>query len=56
MVPWDAVTHGLVVVALLVCYTVLTATGHDGTALWGALAGYLGGAGVQKVAAPTKAP
>lgn len=39
------VVHGLTVVALVVCYTVLSATGHDGNALLGVLAGYLGGAG-----------
>ncbi len=42
-------THALISVALIVCYTVLTAIGHDGTVLLGALGGYLGGAGVQTV-------
>lgn len=46
----QAIFHGIVLAALIAAYTVLTATGHDGTALIGAFAGYLGGAGTQTLA------
>ena len=36
--------HMLAVVAGLICYTVLTALGHDGTAVLSAALGYGGGA------------
>ena len=45
MVP--ILAHTLVVVVLVASYTVLTVTGHDGTALLGVLGGYLAGAGFQ---------
>lgn len=47
----QAIFHGIVLAALIAAYTVLTVAGHDGTALIGAFAGYLGGAGTQIAAA-----
>lgn len=43
----EVLAHTLVVVILIAAYTVLTVTGHDGTALLGVLGGYLAGAGLQ---------
>lgn len=37
---------GLVTVALIAAYVIVTVTNHDGTGLLGALIGWLGGAGV----------
>lgn len=45
----QAIFHGIVLAALIAAYTALTLAGHDGTALIGAFAGYLGGAGTQIV-------
>lgn len=39
--------HTVVVICLVAAYTVLTVTGHDGTALLGILGGYIAGAGLQ---------
>lgn len=44
-------THGLVALALIVAYVVLTVTGHDADALFVLLAGYLGGAASQTAVA-----
>jgi hypothetical protein len=49
----EGAAHSAVVVVLLICYTVLTALGHDGDGLLAAGLGYLGGAGVQKAASKT---
>ncbi len=39
----------LVAVALLAAYVTLTVTGHDGSAILGALIGWIGGAGTPAV-------
>lgn len=45
-----ALSHSLIVVALVGAYVALSLTGNDGTAILAVLGGYLGGAGVQSVA------
>lgn len=45
----QAVSHLTITIGLLAAYVVLTVLNHDGTALLGALGGYLGGAGVAAV-------
>ena len=49
-----AIVHTAIVLALIVSYTVLSVTGHDGTPVLGILAGYLGGVGAS-AALPSKA-
>lgn len=44
----EILAHTVVVVCLIAAYTVLTVTGHDGTALLGILGGYIAGAGLQQ--------
>lgn len=46
----QTIFHGVVLCALIAAYTVLSLKGQDGSALIGAFAGYLGGAGTQLVA------
>lgn len=46
------VSHTLIVVCLVAAAVVLQVTGNDAALAWGALGGYLGGAGVQKATAP----
>lgn len=41
------VVHGLIAVALIVAYTVVTVTGNDGDPLLTLLAGYIVGVGTQ---------
>lgn len=43
----EILAHTVVVICLIAAYTVLTVTGHDGTALLGVLGGYIAGAGLQ---------
>jgi len=47
------ITHTVVLIVLAVCYTVITALGHDGNPLLGVIAGYLGGAGIQQQSTKT---
>lgn len=49
-----AIIGGVVAVALIVAYAVVTATGHDADALLGVLAGYLGGAGTHAAVTAVK--
>ena len=44
------ILHMLAVVAGLICYTVLTALGHDGTSVLSAALGYGGGAMAERTA------
>lgn len=46
------IVHGVVVLALITAYTVLSVLGHDGNGVLGAFAGYLGAAGVSQSVAP----
>lgn len=46
--------HGAIIVVLIAAYTALTISNHDGTALLGALGGYLGGAAVTNAAVTGK--
>lgn len=41
------IVHAIITVALIAAGTALTVSGHDGSYAWGALGGYLGGAGAQ---------
>lgn len=50
------ITHAVVLITLIISYTVITVTGHDGTALLGAIAGYIGAAGVSQVTTTTTPP
>lgn len=54
MTTLQLIAHLVSVVVLVAAYTALTIAGHDGTALLGALGGYLGGAGVNAVATAAK--
>jgi hypothetical protein len=47
------VSHTLIVVALVAAAVVLQVTGNDAALAWGALGGYLGGAGIQKATGKT---
>lgn len=49
-----AISHSVVIVALVVAYVVVTVTGNDGTPLLAVLGGYVGGAGIQNVTAGKK--
>jgi hypothetical protein len=46
----EPLAHTVVTLAFLAVYLVLTLHGDDATAVLAALGGYIGGAGVQKVA------
>jgi hypothetical protein len=46
----QAIIDAIVTVALIAAYAALTVTGHDGTAILGVLAGYLGRAGTAALA------
>jgi hypothetical protein len=47
MTPAALIAHTLFATAVIVCYTVLSATGHDGNALLGVLLGQGVGGGIQ---------
>ena len=40
------IVHGVVLVALIAAAVTLTVTGHDGTVVWGMIAGDLGSLGI----------
>lgn len=46
--------QGVVAIALIVAYVIVTVTGHDGTALIAALGGQLSGAGIERAVKQAK--
>jgi hypothetical protein len=44
-----AVTHTIIVLALVAAYTAITITHGDGTPLLGVMAGYIGAAGITAI-------
>ena len=42
----EAITHGVISVALIAAAVIVTVTGHDAQIVWGIAGGYLGGSGV----------
>lgn len=49
------IIHGVIALALIAAYLVVTLAGEDGTALLGVIAGYTGAAGVGSLARSTGA-